>query len=135
MEKGYVYWSADVTPDYNPYEAGLGFAVALNKGEFQGRAALARIKAEGVRRRLCTFVLDTPLPVYGGETILRDGAVLGNTSSGNYGFTVGKSIVYGYVPIEHASASAFEIEAFGERTAATRIDRCAYDPERKRILM
>jgi 4-methylaminobutanoate oxidase (formaldehyde-forming) len=134
MEKGYVYWSADVTPDYNPYEAGLGFAVALDKGQFNGRDALARIKREGVSRKLCTFVLDAPLAVYGGETILRDGKVLGNTTSGNYGFTVGRSIVYGYVPIADAQATAFEIEAFSARTTATRIDRCAYDPGRTRIL-
>ena len=40
MEKRYLYWSADITPDYNPFEAGLGFAVALNKGDFRGRDAL-----------------------------------------------------------------------------------------------
>ena len=55
MEKGYLYWSGDITPDYNPYEPGLGFAVALEKGDFIGREALARIKGEGVRRRLCSF--------------------------------------------------------------------------------
>ena len=60
--------------------------------------------------------------------------VLGKTTSGNYGFTVGRSIVYGYVPIAHAKATAFEFEAFGERSSATRIERCAYDPERARIL-
>jgi 4-methylaminobutanoate oxidase (formaldehyde-forming) len=135
IEKGYVYWSADVTPDYNPYEAGLGFAVALGKGDFLGRDALAAIKARGIDRKLCTFVLERPLPVYGGETILKDGVVLGNTTSGNYGFTVGRSIVYGYVPIAHAGATDFEIEAFGERSPATRIERCAYDPERARILI
>ena len=48
MEKGYLYWSGDISPDYNPYEAGLGFCVALDKGDFIGRDALARIKAEGV---------------------------------------------------------------------------------------
>jgi len=134
MEKGYLYWSADVTPDYNPYEAGLGFAVALDKGDFLGRDALAKIKSEGVRRKLCTFVLDDPLPVYGGETILHDGTVIGSTTSGNYGFTVGRSIVYGYVPSAVAAlTAAFEIEAFGRRSRATRIERCAYDPERRRL--
>ena len=47
LEKGYVYWSSDVTPDTNPYEAGLGFAVALDKGDFIGREALRRLRAEG----------------------------------------------------------------------------------------
>jgi 4-methylaminobutanoate oxidase (formaldehyde-forming) len=40
LEKGYRYWGADHSPDYTPYEAGLGFAVRLNKGEFIGRDAL-----------------------------------------------------------------------------------------------
>ena len=49
MEKGYLYWSADMTPDYNPYEVGLGFRVHLqSKGDFLGRAALERVKAAGV---------------------------------------------------------------------------------------
>ena len=47
LEKGYVYWSSDVTPDTNPFEAGLGFAVALDKGDFIGRSALAAIKVKG----------------------------------------------------------------------------------------
>ena len=134
MEKRYLYWSADITPDYNPYEAGLGFAVALDKGDFQGRDALRRIKADGVRQKLCCFLLERPLSVYGGETILREGRVLGTTSSGNYGFTVGKSIVFGYVPVADAQATAFEVEAFGEVTPAQRIDGCAYDPQRTRLL-
>ncbi len=48
LEKGYLYWSGDLSPDYNPFEAGLGFCVALDKGEFIGREALLKIKAEGV---------------------------------------------------------------------------------------
>ena len=50
LEKGYLYWSGDISPDYNPFEAGLGFCVALDKGEFLGREALLKIKAEGVTR-------------------------------------------------------------------------------------
>lgn len=134
MEKRYLYWSADITPDYNPFEAGLGFAVALGKGDFLGRDALRRIQSEGVKQKLCCFVLERPLAVYGGETILRDGQVIGSTTSGNYGFTVGRSIVFGYVASEPAPAGAFEIEAFGERSPAVRIDGCAYDPGRQRIL-
>src|SRR3546814_12977653 len=67
LEKGYVYWSADVTPDYTPYEAGLGFRVRLkSKGDFIGRAALEKQKAEGARRRLCTFTAEEAMPVFGG---------------------------------------------------------------------
>ncbi len=58
LEKRYLYWGADISPDYNPYEAGLGFCVALSKGSFLGAEALARIKAEGPRRKLCVFTTD-----------------------------------------------------------------------------
>ena len=134
MEKRYLYWSADITPDYTPYEAGLGFCVALGKGDFLGRAALARAKDEGPRRRLCVFTLERPVPVFGGEAILRGGEVLGVTTSGNFGHTVGKPIVFGYVPTEKATAVDYQIEAFGDPVPAVRHDRALYDPERKRVL-
>ena len=135
MEKRYLYWSADISPDYNPYEAGLGFAVALGKDDFLGRDALLKIKAEGVRQKLCCLLLERPLSVYGGETILCDGRVVGSTTSGNYGYTVGRSIVFGYLPVEYAQSDTFEVEAFGERSPAQWIDGCAYDPSRQRILL
>ena len=58
LEKGYRYWSADITPEYNPYEAGLGFSVRLNKGDFIGREALLAAKAAGPRRKLCCITVD-----------------------------------------------------------------------------
>ncbi|HEX8664461.1 MAG TPA: FAD-dependent oxidoreductase [Beijerinckiaceae bacterium] len=135
LEKGYLYWGADITPDYTPHEAGLGFAVALNKGDFIGREALAKAKAEGPRRRLCCFLLDQEAPVYGGEAIWFGDTLLGVTSSGGYGHTVGKSIVYGYVPAEHARHDAYEIETFGRRVPAVRSPKAPYDPERRKILV
>jgi hypothetical protein len=67
LEKGYLYWSAELSPDVSPYEAGLGFCVALHKGDFLGRAALAEIKAVGPERRICTFSLEGFAPLSGGE--------------------------------------------------------------------
>jgi 4-methylaminobutanoate oxidase (formaldehyde-forming) len=134
LEKRYLYWGADITPDYTPYEAGLGFCVALKKGDFIGRDALVRAKEQGVRRKLCMFVLERPVSVYGGEAIWRAGKVLGVTTSGGYGHTIGRSIVFGYVPSEEAGHGDYEIEAFGERVPAARIDKAPYDPERKQIL-
>ena len=90
LEKGYLYWGADITPDYTPYEAGLGFAVALKKGDFIGREALAKAKSEGPRRRLCCFLLDEPAAVYGGEAIWLGPTLLGVTTSGGYGHTIGE---------------------------------------------
>ncbi|MGB3644520.1 MAG: FAD-dependent oxidoreductase [Mesorhizobium sp.] len=133
MEKGYLYWSGDISPDYNPYEAGLGFAVALEKGEFIGRAALAKIKAEGVKRKLCSFTIDGFAPLHGGEAILHDGKVVGSTSSVGCGYTLGKMIAFGYLPVELAGETGFEIEAFGKPYKATRGPRTLYDAKMERL--
>jgi sarcosine dehydrogenase len=133
MEKGYLYWSSDITPDYNPYEAGLGARVALTKGPFIGREALQRIKQEGPRRNLATFTLEQPLSVFGGEAILHEGRVVSVTSSANFGHTIGKPIVYGYLPIELAEARHFTVEAFGEQAPAVRRDGPLYDPANARL--
>ncbi len=133
MEKGYLYWSADITPDYNPYEAGLGGRVVLNKGEFLGRGALQRVKTEGPRRRLCTFSLERPVAVYGGEAILRDGHVLGVTCSANFGHSVGKPIAFGYLASEDITGDDYQIESFGEAVPARRHEQALYDPDMSRL--
>jgi len=134
LEKGYVYWSADVTPDYSPFEAGLGFRVHLkSKGDFLGRAALEKQKAEGVTRRLCTFTLAGEIPVFGGETILKDGAVVGLVSSAGFGPTVGKTVLYGYLPEALAGEVSFEVEAFGQHYTAERVAGPLYDPQNERL--
>ncbi len=133
MEKGYLYWSGDISPDYTPYEAGLGFCVALDKGDFIGREALARIKAEGVRRKLCSFTVDGFAPFHGGEAIFHGGRVVGSTTSAGFGHTLGKTIAFGYLPAELAGETDFEIEAFGILHPARRGRRCLYDPRMERL--
>ena len=133
MEKGYLYWSGDITPDYNPYEAGLGFAVVLDKGHFIGRDVLSRIKAEGVTRKLVSFTVDGFAPLHGSEAVLHKGKVVGSVSSTNYGFTLAKTIAFGYLPVELANETAFEIEAFGKAYPATRGARVLYDSQMKRL--
>ena len=135
LEKRYLYWGADITPDYTPYEAGLGFAVALKKkADFIGRAALEKARAAGPRRRLITLLVDAEVQLYGGEAIRRDGKVLGVTSSAGWGHTIGKAIAFGYVPAEEAGHADYEVEAFTRRHAARRIDGAAVDPGRTKIL-
>jgi len=133
MEKGYLYWSSDITPDYSPFEAGLGFRVSLKKGDFIGRDALVRAKAEGPKQRLCTFTLERFAGAVGGECILRDGKVLGVTTSANFGHTIGKPIAYGYIPTEEAAHRHVTIEVFGEPIPATRHDGPLYDPKNERL--
>jgi 4-methylaminobutanoate oxidase (formaldehyde-forming) len=135
LEKRYLYWGADITPDYTPYEAGLGFCVALNKGDFIGADALMRARQEGPKRKMCCFTLDGKVSVFGGEAILRGGKVLGVTTSGGYGTTIGRSIAFGYLPAADAGHDDYEIEAFCDRFPAQRHDKPLYDPTRTRLLM
>jgi glycine cleavage system aminomethyltransferase T/glycine/D-amino acid oxidase-like deaminating enzyme len=133
LEKGYLYWSADISPDYNPYEAGLGFCVALGKGDFIGRAALLTAKSEGVTRKLCSFTVEGYAPCHGGEAILHEGQVVASTTSAGYGHTLGKTIAFGYLPATLAGETSFSIEAFGKGYRATRGPRCLYDSKMERL--
>ncbi|MFO1069114.1 MAG: FAD-dependent oxidoreductase [Geminicoccaceae bacterium] len=133
LEKGYVYWSAEVGPDVDPYSAGLGFAVALDKGPFLGRDALQRLRQAPPQRRLCTFAIDGFAPLHGGEAILHDGRVVGTTTSAGYGHTLGRTIALGYVPGELAGETEFAIEAFLVRHRAIRGPRTLYDPKGLRL--
>ncbi|MFT6696733.1 MAG: glycine cleavage system aminomethyltransferase T, partial [Paracoccaceae bacterium] len=134
LEKRYLAWGVDITPDYNPIEAGLGFLIDWNKGDFIGRDALAKVNEQGVSRRLICLALDDPLHVFGGEAILSRGKPIGQSTSGNFGYSIGKSLVLGYVPIDAIKADDFAVEAFGVRSKANLIVGAAYDPKRIKIL-
>jgi 4-methylaminobutanoate oxidase (formaldehyde-forming) len=73
------------------------------------------------------------MPVFGGETILKDGAVVGLVSSAGYGTTLGKTVLYGYLPKDLAEEADFDIEAFGEHYRARRVEGPLYDPENARL--
>jgi glycine cleavage system T protein len=135
LEKGYRYWSADIHSEYNPYEAGLGFAVKLAKGDFLGKAALERVKAQGVTRKLCCLVLAEPSAIaLGGEPLLDGERVLGYVTSAGYGYTVRQSIAYGYLPVDYATVGTqIEVQLFGTRYVATVMKEPLYDPKNERI--
>jgi 4-methylaminobutanoate oxidase (formaldehyde-forming) len=135
LEKGYRYWSADITPDDTPYEAGLGFAVRLGKGDFTGKSVLTRQKAEGVQRRLACVGLADPLAVaLGGEPVRVDGRITGRVTSGGFGYTVGMSIAYAYLPAELASpGTEVAIEIFGDWIGGMVMAEPLWDPKGDRI--
>ncbi|MCA1553990.1 MAG: FAD-dependent oxidoreductase, partial [Chloroflexi bacterium] len=135
LEKGYRLWGADIHGEYNPYEAGLGFAVRWNKGEFMGRSALERIKAQGVTRKLCALTFDDPsCVVMGKEPILDGERVLGHVTSANFGYSIGKSVAHGYLPTSHASeGTRLDVYFFGELFSATVVREPLFDPLMKRI--
>jgi len=134
MEKGYLYWSGDISPDYTPIEAGLGFRVHLKSGgDFIGRDVLAEQKSAGPDKRLCTFVCNKKLPLYGGETILQKGKTVSLVTSAGFGCTVKQMIMFAYLPKDMCDQTVFEVEVFGERTAIKRVDGPLYDPQNEKL--
>ncbi|HML41407.1 MAG TPA: glycine cleavage T C-terminal barrel domain-containing protein, partial [Hyphomicrobium zavarzinii] len=133
LEKGYVYWSSEIGPDYDPLSAGLENTIDLTK-DFIGRDALAKIQSEGSKRILCSFTVEGFAPFLGGETIVRDGRVVGQTASCGFGHTVGKTIAFGWLPGNISAETAFEIHAYDKSYAATRVARTIYDPDNARLL-
>jgi glycine cleavage system aminomethyltransferase T/glycine/D-amino acid oxidase-like deaminating enzyme len=118
MEKGYRYFGTDLTAGDTPFEAGLGFAVALDKGPFRGRDALLG-RAEPARR-LRTLAVGGPdyLCLYGGEAVWSGGEVISRLRSAAYGFTVGANLGYAYLPTDLAPDADLAVEVFGELVAA-----------------
>ena len=132
LEKGYRVWSSDITPDETPFEAGLGFAVALDKEpEFIGRDALVAAKAAGPRKRLRCLVLDDPRSVcLGNEPVRVGGEIVGRVTSGGYGFAVERSIAYAYLPPDRAAiGTRGEVEVFGDWIGFEVAREPLYDPD------
>ncbi|MFJ9844857.1 FAD-dependent oxidoreductase [Kitasatospora sp. NPDC101155] len=135
LEKGYRSWGADLTVEHNPYEAGLGFAVRMDKGDFLGRDALVGLGEETVSRRLTCLLLDDPQAVVmGKEPVYVDGAPAGYVTSAAYGYTVGRSIAYAWLPTAAAvPGNRVHVEYFGELLPATVAQEPLFDPEMARI--
>jgi 4-methylaminobutanoate oxidase (formaldehyde-forming) len=142
MEKAYRHWGHDITPDDTPLEAGLGFAVAWHKPDgFVGKAALEKQRAEGPRRRLVQLAVE---PGNGAllhnEPILRDGRIVGETTSAAFGHTVGKDLAFGWVanadgPADKAYVLGgdYQVDIAGDLIPATVSLSPLYDPRSTRI--
>jgi 4-methylaminobutanoate oxidase (formaldehyde-forming) len=134
LEKGYRYWSADITPEYTPYEAGLGFCVKLEAKNFQGREALLRQRAEGLTRKFACVILAGAVHPLGNEPILADGRVISRATSGGYGYTVGESIAFAYLPTALATpGTELAVEVDGHTLPATVQREPRFDPANSRI--
>jgi 4-methylaminobutanoate oxidase (formaldehyde-forming) len=139
IEKAFRHFGHDITDEDHVLEAGLGFAVKPDKGDFIGRDAVLRKKDAGLSRRLVQFRLTDPEPLlFHNEAILRDGKIVGTITSGNYGHHLGGAIGLGYVPCAGESAadvlaSRYEIEIAGERFPAEASLKPMYDPKAERV--
>lgn len=148
MEKGYRAWGHDLSPDYTPYDSGLGFAVKLSKSaDFIGRDALLKEKQTGsVKRLIMLTVQNSEAYALGDEPILRNGQLVGFVSSAAYGHTIGAAVCMGYV--KHTTAGTavtkewleaadvnYEIEINGVRYACKASLSPPYDPQSLRVKM
>jgi dimethylglycine dehydrogenase len=134
LEKGIGIWSREFSRDYTSAESGLDRFVALDKGEFIGRAAAQAERESGPPRRLVSLAVeaaDADAPSY--EPIWRDGESVGFVTSGGYGHRVGHSIALGYVgSAALTGGGAFEVSVLGERRPARLLSEPAYDPAGER---
>jgi glycine cleavage system aminomethyltransferase T/glycine/D-amino acid oxidase-like deaminating enzyme len=141
IEKGYRHFGHDLSDHDTPLEAGLSFCCDFAKpGGFLGRDALLRQKDRGIQKRLALFrFLDPEACSYHEEPIYRDGIIVGRTTSGMFGHTVGSNVALGYVHFDSDASDErvldghYEIEVSGARFATEVSLRPLYDPAMKKI--
>jgi sarcosine dehydrogenase len=141
LEKFYRAWGSDITPNDNPFEAGLGWAVKLKSDtQFLGRAAMEKQANSLPKKRLACFICDDPsIVLLGRETILRDGVQVGYLTSGGFGYTIGKPIGYGYIrradglTEDHIRAGTYELVVAQERVTCRVALKPLYDPANVRV--
>ena len=130
IEKGYLYWSGDITPEDNPLAAGLGMFVDWSKPDFIGKEALKEIQKQSLSARLTALVMDAGGNLYGGESVYADGKVVDRIRSGSYGYSIGQDIGLVYLPLALTKAGTeLEVQVMGERVTATVADLPLVDPK------
>ncbi|MDA3789123.1 MAG: hypothetical protein PF503_11635 [Desulfobacula sp.] len=142
LETGFRHWESDITPDDNPYEAGLGFGVKLDKDDFLGKQALTIQKTGKLTSKLAMFTLNDPnIMLYGNEPIFRVGEYNSTTTSGAYGFEVGAALAMGYlsnsegITEEWIKQGQYEIMVEGNLVPAILVSGSPYDPKNLRPKM
>ncbi|GAA0342263.1 FAD-dependent oxidoreductase [Streptomyces turgidiscabies] len=134
LEKGYRSFGTDMTYEHDPYEAGVGFAVKLDKGDFVGKAALERRKTDVRRKLTCLTIEDPRSVVMGKEPVYEGDRAVGYVTSAAYGYTIGKGIAYAWLPAELAvPGTPLHIGYFDQRVAAVVAEEPLFDPTMSRL--
>ena len=134
LEKGYRVWGSDIGSEVDPFQSGLGFCVKLDKGDFIGREALVKKRESPATEKLVCLALDDPRSVaLGSEPVRHEGKVVGRVTSGGYGYSVGKSIAYAFVPAGVAMGAQVEVDIFGTWVGGRVSEEPLYDPKGLRI--
>ncbi len=135
MEKSFPSWGAELSPDYSPFDAGLGRFVKLDKADFVGRDAALRLKQQEPDYRLNLLVVDTAhTDAWGGEPVLRDGEYVGYVSSAAFGHCAGQSLALAYLKDDAAgTGEGLSIELIGEACPVKVLPEPAVDPKGERM--
>ena len=140
MEKGYLHWGHDMSPEENQYEAGLAFTISLKKDiNFIGKKAIDKIKNEKIKKKIVILTLKNSQPgsplLLHDEPIYCDGKIIGRTTSGNYSFNYKKNMAFGYINsgfnLNSLIGKSLEIEVEKSRHESTIETRPLHDPENK----
>jgi glycine cleavage system aminomethyltransferase T len=133
LEKGYRLWGTDMTAEDDPYQAGLGFAVRTDAGDFLGRDALAG-KLSPSRMLSCLVLDDAGCVPMGKEPVFAGGRAVGYVTSAAFGHTIGAPIAYAWLPAElSVPGTGVEIGYFDRRLTATVATEPLFDPKHERI--
>jgi len=135
LEKGYRGWGTDVHTDYNAFQAGLGWTVKLDKGEFMGAEAARRQATQPLSQKLCCLTMEERSGMaFGYEPIMSGDACVGHVTSANFGYSVGKFMVYGYLPAELAvEGTRLEVVYMVRRQPAAVDADPLFDPKMERL--
>ncbi len=142
MEKGYLHWGHDMSPEENQYEAGLGFAISTKKNiDFIGKKSIEKIRNDKTKKKMVMFTLKNSNPgsplLLHDEPIYCDGKIVGRTTSGNYSFNYKKNMSFGYInlasSLKELVKKTFYIEVEKIKYEAVLQTKPLHDPENKII--
>jgi dimethylglycine dehydrogenase len=136
VEKSYRLIPRELSIEYNAYESGLDRFVKPNKGEFIGRDAVVKARADGLKWQFVTLEVDgvSDADARGNEAIYQDGSLVGRATHGTFGFRTGKSLALAMVKPEHAAeGTALQIKILGKLQEARVIGESPYDPDNERL--
>lgn len=134
LEKGYRSWGTDMNTEHDPVSAGVGFAVKADKEGFVGQAALAgRDKGAPSQRLSCITLDDSSSVILGKEPVFHNGKAVGYVTSAAFGYTIGKSLAYAWLPGSIEVGESVEVEYFGKKYPATVRAEPLYDPKMTRL--
>ena len=139
-EKGYHLWSFDLHPDDTPMEAGLGFTCCKD-GDYKGKQAILKQKAEGIKKKLVYLTLDEQLPIWGLEGVYRNGEPVGFLRRAEYAYALGKPLGQAYIQsngqlidADFVKKGNYEVSILGKLYKANCHLRSPFDPKGQRVL-